>query len=128
VAAWKTFLEENTLGPYSARMNYGERAPSPPSHEGESIAFGREEWGRRRDVLFEILELVESGFIGGRITLEEYVSMGNAALPHVLQLSQILNAGIDAPGYRARWKSLVAEASEPGSARAARNILARLKQ
>ena len=113
-AKWRRFMEDNLLGPFSARMAYGEAAnPTPPAASASAGdgAFFRGDWRDRRGMLFELMELVHAGYASGELNIEQYFNAGEATARAVVALGTAWQAGIDARGFLKNWRAILAEAA-----------------
>ena len=115
VAAWRAFMQEFGLGPYSLRLNAPplppEQAAPDPAHAFACIA---PDWSYRRDILFELTETVNTAYLDGQISIVEFHEMGNAAADAACALAiawKIPKTEFDPEGFRHNWREIVKDAA-----------------
>jgi hypothetical protein len=126
-ATWNRFIEDRNLGPYSARMHYGEALQSPASTPGNPApratapASAQEkakeqavpvvDWTGRRSFLFDILEEAHKAYADGAIDLAEYNRIGAETISCIVELAGIWGVQIDSPSLVRSWQSIIATAT-----------------
>jgi hypothetical protein len=69
------------------------------------------DWKYRRSVLFEVLEFLHNAYENKRIDLVKYAELGKATVEQMINLGEVWEAGIDAPGFRKTWLACLTQAA-----------------
>ena len=111
VEAWRGFMRDNLLGPYSPQRQHGEAAeaapapPAPTEGGGETVIDCG--WRGRRGVLAEVMELLHAAYADGEIDLLTYVETGSATMDHLCELAKVWKCGIDLAAWRRTWNDIL---------------------
>ena len=116
VEKWRVFAFERGLRPSQAWESPMLKPSHPTKHRGTSSTGGTLpvlscDWEYRREVLFELMEIVHAGYAGGELTIEQYFKAGEATAREIVALGNAWEAGIDADGFLKNWRAIFAEAA-----------------
>jgi hypothetical protein len=110
LATWRRFMVVNCLKRADESLAPDQLAaikrggPMPQPSIPHSSRFARER-------LFDLLETNHEDYADGKIDLEQYSQIGAATVEYVIEVGKILDAGIDADGYRQNWRAILATAA-----------------